>query len=436
MRTPTNKNSGSAISEVFTDNTIRYRGLNTRGFFDLRNNFYESLDAGLEILKEAVQDQFSSSQPDQQNFLSLSLHEPDASDMSAHNRWLKHVTLYRLLLWKAGFPLGSFPNRLQMPLGDKAASDMYTALGKDTGATNEAARAAAIKVEYGDPSRGLTFEKMESLLLDARRAHLAMLRNNTKIGLRSSSGSSWFDQQAISLSNLLARKNDADNYINGFNRLSVAIDYHSGTGSKNVPQDVYEHLKAGRIVILDLAVGSGTVRKILAEKIAAYILRYSSNEFNNGGTPPSIVVYVEEAHNLIGKDAELDETWPRIAKEGAKFGISLVYSTQEPSSIHPNIMANTENLFVTHLNNDKEVDVLSKYYDFSDFTASIKKAQDVGFARVKTLSASFVVPTMIAKFDPAVIKGVYDGLARPVGFTAAPIPAMPPASQGANTARP
>jgi hypothetical protein len=96
-----------------------------------------------------------------------------------------------------------------------------------------------------------------------------------------------------------------------------------------------------------------------------------------------------------------------VAKEGAKYGISLVYATQEPSSIHANILSNTENFFVTHLNNDNEIKALSRYYDFEDFSESLKRCQDVGFARIKTLSANFTTPTQILLFEPKKVLAQY-----------------------------
>ena len=165
-------------------------------------------------------------------------------------------------------------------------------------------------------------------------------------------------------------------------------------------EEIYQYLQKGKIVILDLSVGDARIREKVSTQIAHRIFQNSMGFFVNGETPPNIVVYIEEAHNLIGRKMDLTETWPRLAKEGAKYRISLVYATQEVSSMHPNILANTENWFITHLNNAREIKELAQFYDFDDFSQSLIRAQDVGFARVKTLSGPFVIPAQIDKFDP------------------------------------
>ena len=214
----------------------------------------------------------------------------------------------------------------------------------------------------------------------------------------------WVDSHLEAYLNVLAQKSDRDTAIRGYRAVAKYKDYHSEHRQGDVINEILSHLSKGKIVILDLSVGPVEIRTVLSERIARQIFERAFAAMNRGETPQNVVIYIEEAHNLIGKKDDLTGTWPRIAKEGAKAKIAFVYATQEPSSIHPNILANTENWFVTHLNNDDELRTLSKFYDFVDFRDSLKVAQDVGFARIKTLSSPFVVPTQINKFSPEELK--------------------------------
>jgi DNA helicase HerA-like ATPase len=152
-------------------------------------------------------------------------------------------------------------------------------------------------------------------------------------------------------------------------------------------------------VIIDFSIGHPFTRKYIADEIMNYIFERQIEVFRKDIPCPIINVFIEEAHNVIGKNAAIDSLWPRIAKEGAKYNIGLLYATQEPSAIHPSILANTANFIVAHLNNETEIRTIAEYEDLGDFSEITKKAEDVGFVRMRLLSKPYTIPVQIKKYE-------------------------------------
>lgn len=371
-----NQQDQGAIADVYPDDTVRYRMLRTAGFEELQNNFYLQVNEGFSTIRQVIQENKQGSQADVQVFLDTSFDEPDAQDRSAHRRWKVRVAAYKAMLHKADLPA-------------PASHKVYFEANRDV----REAVDRAVKRDLDDPSLGLGLDEAVEWFFAARIANKAST-------LLSTSGKNWLDNDTVAILNMMTNKNANDAYINGYKVLTSARKFHSPRRAQEVGDEIYEHLKNGKVVILDLSVGDPALREKISRQIASDVLNKSMNTFVEGKNPPNIVVYIEEAHNLLGKELDLTETWPRLAKEGAKYRIALVYATQEVSSVHPNILSNTENWFISHLNNEREIRELARFYDFSDFSRSLIRAQDVGFARIKTLSSPFVVPVQIDKFDP------------------------------------
>lgn len=406
------QDQGSSIYDVFSDNTVRFRGLATPGFRDFRINFYESPELALSFIGPNLTQGRGLSE-DLQTFCSLDFAEPANADESVRTRLARKRSIYHAILFNAGYP--ARPDfQISVPAGGEALKALYQnvlEIGEEHLAQRSADQPASVAAYFRLISSGrgvYTAHPQDAVEFwkAVRRVEWALKDQG---GIGGNGRSKFLDEIEMALlSVLLGRSSKNDTPIRAAGSIrNAALQFHSAQGSADVGRDVYELLAQGRIVIMDLSVGPPSVRERMAEQIAHEIFDRSSAAFARGETPPRIVIYVEEAHNLIGKSADLDTTWPRVAKEGAKFGISLVYSTQEPSSIHPNILANTENLFVTHLNNDNEIRALASYYDFADFADGLKRCQDVGFARVKTLSSNFITPTQILQFQPSRLKEAY-----------------------------
>jgi len=78
--------------------------------------------------------------------------------------------------------------------------------------------------------------------------------------------------------------------------------------------------------------------------------------------------------------------------------LGVVLATQAPSSVLPEILSETDNWFISHLNSDNEARVVERYLDFRDFIPQIRRVSEPGFIRLRTLSSGYTVPVQLDRF--------------------------------------
>jgi len=371
----------------------------------MKINFYEddNLQTGKEIIDFKIAEQ---SAQYFKNFRQVAFKKPieseyenDAEFNGQLRRFERRVLVYRALLNKAGF----LPPSRNVTISRMFNADLRNAMigytekrfTRKQGLINAAGQTLSQDNVTWD-SLAPAFEGLFHFLstADYNTFNQAYISNRDGEDT-DATGEGWAEAELESLLEMF-------NYSKAINLVGGVSSQHTTTIGTDYAEDIYKNLKDGKLVIVDQSSGEPELNKSSANRIMWHIFKANQKSFRDGEKDISeILVYVEEAHNILpaGNDLDLSDIWVRTAKEGAKYCIGMVYATQEVSSIQKNILKNTANWFISHLNNTDETKELCKYYDFADFEPSIRRAQDKGFLRVKTLSNLFVVPVQIDKFQ-------------------------------------
>jgi hypothetical protein len=213
-------------------------------------------------------------------------------------------------------------------------------------------------------------------------------------------GGPYFSKGAQSLLKILVGSG-----ISGTTYFRPFAVYHDVKGS-DVFSNVVAYLESGKSVFIDYSNAPEEVVQNLSERIATRVFSRMVDLFSSGKLGEKFVVmYFEEAHRLFrADDKNLSSIYNRLAKEGAKFHIAMVYATQSMTTMSPDLLKNTENFIIAHLNDDREVKEVTRRYEFKDVAEDVQRVRSRGFVRMITLSHRFALPVQLDRFTPKKIQ--------------------------------
>lgn len=266
-----------------------------------------------------------------------------------------------------------------------------------------AGKTSALAPHYGDKIRekvyGENVPAQPSSLAEISREFEAFIlyyrRNGKK--LTDDKGKDVFSKDDISILNFLYPESGKGPIM-----LSKYKIYHSSVAGDFVTE-IIDYLYQGKTVILDSGNASDEIRKYFSDLLSRAVFNKQELEFvNNNLGDRYIQLYFEEAHNLFPPQTkDNQDVYSRFAKEGAKFHIGMVYSTQSPSTISKELLVQTENFFVGHLSSSDETKALTRMQvAFEGVEEDILRTRTPGFMRMLTLSNRFVIPIQANLYSP------------------------------------
>lgn len=126
----------------------------------------------------------------------------------------------------------------------------------------------------------------------------------------------------------------------------------------------------GQISIFDLSLVPSDVRTTLVAVLARLTFETTQRFRRQHGVLMPTVLVLEEAHNFLQRQSgDLNETssavrcrhtFEKIAKEGRKFGVGLVVSSQRPAELSPTTVAQCNSFILHRIVNDRDQDLVSK----------------------------------------------------------------------------
>ena len=163
-------------------------------------------------------------------------------------------------------------------------------------------------------------------------------------------------------------------------------------------------LQAGRVVLVDVSGLGSTEEVLVASFLARRVLETWQTAYledpDRHGRMPVVSLALEEAQRVLsaGKDRD-SNVFPRVAREGRKFGVGLCAITQQPKLLEDELLSQFNTFFILGLADEKDRHILRTAAK-QDISAQGPEIQTLmpGECLIVNLAAPFALPAMIDLF--------------------------------------
>ncbi|MGC8626738.1 MAG: ATP-binding protein [Acidimicrobiales bacterium] len=176
----------------------------------------------------------------------------------------------------------------------------------------------------------------------------------------------------------------------------------------SVGRRVLDELTSGKVVLVDVSGLGGTEEVLVASYLTRRVLEEWQAAFLRGpehhASLPVVAVALEEAQRVLSanKDRE-SNVFPRVAREGRKFGVGLLAVTQQPKLLDDELLSQFNTFFVLGLADEKDRNIVRSSAK-QDLSAQGPEIQTLmpGECLLANLEAPFAVPAHVYLYDEVV----------------------------------
>jgi hypothetical protein len=191
-------------------------------------------------------------------------------------------------------------------------------------------------------------------------------------------------------------------------RRIVDLPCISADAAVSVGRRILDELLEGKVVLVDVSGLGGTEEVLVASYLTRRVLEEWQSAFLDDPERhrrlPVVAIALEEAQRVLAasKDRE-SNVFPRVAREGRKFGVGLLAVTQQPKLLDDELLSQFNTFFVLGLADEKDRNILrsSAKQDLSALGPEIQTLMP-GECLVVNLAAPFAVPAAIYLYDEVV----------------------------------